>query len=198
LALVNSKGAELFGILYIPPMDSIPFKDVFFYITATVMVAGALLTVLVKNILHSAITLIGTFFGSAILYFLLSADFVAVAQVMVYIGGVVVFIVFAILLTSRLGEKNLEVSNMRKVLAVFFSVVVVVLAVMLLKGIGEAAQTATADFASLSEIGKRLLSTSNSGFLLPFEAISLLLLISLIGAVVTARIPKEEKSTEGK
>jgi len=179
-------------------MDSIPFKDVFFYITATVMVAGALLTVLVKNILHSAIALIGTFFGSAILYFLLSADFVAVAQVMVYIGGVVVFIVFAILLTSRLGEKNLEVSNMRKVLAVFFSVVVVVLAVMLLKEIGEVAQTATADFASLSEIGKRLLSTSNSGFLLPFEAISLLLLISLIGAVVTARIPKEEKSTEGK
>jgi len=179
-------------------MDSIPFKDVFFYITAVVMVAGALLTVLVKNILHSAITLIGTFFGSAVLYFLLSADFVAVAQVMVYIGGVVVFIVFAILLTSRLGEKTLEVSNLRKTLAVFFSVVVAVLAVMLLKEVGEVAQTATADFASLSEIGKRLISPSDSGFLLPFEAISLLLLISLIGAVTTARTAKEDKSTEGK
>ncbi|MDR2555586.1 MAG: NADH-quinone oxidoreductase subunit J [Fibromonadaceae bacterium] len=179
-------------------MDSIPFKDVFFYITAVVMVAGALLTVLVKNILHSAIALIGTFFGSAVLYFLLSAEFVAVAQVMVYIGGVVVFIVFAILLTSRLGEKALEVSNSRKILAVFFSVVVTVLAVMLLKEVGEVAQTATADFASLSEIGKRLLSSSDSGFLLPFEAISLLLLISLIGAVTTARTSKEDKSTEVK
>ena len=179
-------------------MDSIPFKDIFFYITAVVMVAGALLTVLVKNILHSAIALIGTFFGSAILYFLLSADFVAVAQVMVYIGGVVVFIVFAILLTSRLGEKTLEVNNLRKILAVFFSVVVVVLSVVLLKEIGTTVQIETQDFASLSEIGKRLLSPSDSGFLLPFEAISLLLLISLIGAVVTARIPKEEKNAEEK
>jgi len=179
-------------------MDFIPFKDVFFYITAIVMVAGALLTVLVKNILHSAIALIGTFFGSAVLYFLLSADFVAVAQVMVYIGGVVVFIVFAILLTSRLGEKTLEVNNLRKILAVFFSVVVVVLSVVLLKEIGTTVQIETQDFASLSEIGKRLLSPSDSGFLLPFEAISLLLLISLIGAVVTARIPKEEKNAEEK
>jgi NADH-quinone oxidoreductase subunit J len=179
-------------------MDSVPFKDVFFYITAIVMVAGALLTVLAKNILHSAIALIGTFFGSAVLYFLLSAEFVAVAQVMVYIGGVVVFIVFAILLTSRLGEKTLETSRLRKILAVFFSVAVAALAVTLLKGIGEVSQTATADFASLSEIGKRLLSPSSNGFLLPFEAISLLLLISLIGAVITARTPKEEKNAEVK
>jgi NADH-quinone oxidoreductase subunit J len=179
-------------------MDSIPFKDVFFYITAIVMVAGALLTVLVKNILHSAITLICTFFGSAILYFLLSAEFVAVAQVMVYIGGVVVFIVFAILLTSHLGEKILETSKLRKALAVSFSLIVAVLAVTLLKEIGETVQTATEDFASLSEIGKRLLSPSNSGFLLPFEAISLLLMISLIGAVTIARTSKEDKNAEGK
>jgi len=177
-------------------MDSIPFKDIFFYITAVVMVAGALLTVLVKNILHSAIALIGTFFGSAVLYFLLSAEFVAVAQVMVYIGGVVVFIVFAILLTSRLGEKVLEVSNLRKILAVAFSVIVAVLAVMMLKEIGTVAQIETGDFASLSEIGKRLLSSGDNGFLLPFEAISLLLLISLIGAVTITF--KEDKNAEGK
>jgi NADH-quinone oxidoreductase subunit J len=179
-------------------MDSIPFKDVFFYITAVAMVAGALLTVLAKNILHSAIALIGTFFGSAILYFLLSAEFVAVAQVMVYIGGVVVFIVFAILLTSHLGEKNLGTSRLRKILAVFFSIIVAILAVTLLKEVGETEQTVAESFASLSEIGKRLLSPSDNGFLLPFEAISLLLLISLIGAVTIAHTAKEDKNTEGK
>jgi len=177
-------------------MESIPFKDIFFYITAVVMVAGALLTVLVKNILHSAIALIGTFFGSAVLYFLLSVEFVAVAQVMVYIGGVVVFIVFAILLTSRLGEKTLEVSNLRKILAVIFSIIVAVLAIMILKEIGTAVQIEKDDFASLSEIGKRLLSSSDRGFLLPFEAISLLLLISLIGSVTITF--KEDKNSEGK
>jgi len=179
-------------------MDSIPFKDIFFYITAVIMVAGALLTVLVKNILHSAIALIGTFFGSAVLYFLLSAEFVAVAQVMVYIGGVVVFIVFAILLTSHLGEKILEVGKLRKLLAIAFSVIVAVLSVMLLKEIGTVVQIETENFASLSEIGKRLLSPGDNGFLLPFEAISLLLLISLIGSVTIARTFKEDKNTEGK
>jgi NADH-quinone oxidoreductase subunit J len=126
------------------------------------------------------------------------AEFVAVAQVMVYIGGVVVFIVFAILLTSHLGEKTLETSRLRKILAVFFSIIVTVLAVTFLKEIGEVAQTATEDFASLAAIGKRLLSPSDSGFLLPFEAISLLLLISLIGAVTIARTFKEDDSAEGK
>jgi len=180
-------------------MDSLPIKDMLFYITAVIMVAGALLTVLVKNILHSAIALIGTFFSSAVLYFLLSAEFVAVAQVMVYIGGVVVFVVFTILLTSRLGEKALEASKLRKVLAAIFSMVVAVLAAMLLKEVGGLEQIAAEDFSSLDAIGKRLLSSEESGFLLPFEAISLLLLISLIGAVTIARTPyKEDRSAREK
>jgi len=179
-------------------MDSIPFRDIFFYITATIMVAGALLTVLVRNILHSAVALIGTFFGSAILYFLLSAEFIAVAQVMVYIGGVVVFIVFAILLTSRLGESAPKTRALRKFVALFFSITVAVLAVMLLKEVNWTSQTATDSFASLSSIGKRLISTDETGFLLPFEAISLLLLISLIGAVTIAHTNKEHDKTEEK
>ncbi len=180
-------------------MDFLPIKDILFYAIAIVMVAGALLTVLVKNILHSAIALIGTFFSSAILYFLLSAEFVAVAQVMVYIGGVVVFVVFTILLTSRLGEKALEAHRLRKVLAAICSIVVAVLAVMLLKGVGGLEQIAPEDYSSLAAIGKRLLSPEENGFLLPFEAISLLLLISLIGAVTIARTPyKEDRSAREK
>ncbi|MDR3000011.1 MAG: NADH-quinone oxidoreductase subunit J [Fibromonadaceae bacterium] len=168
-------------------MDFIPFQDILFYIVAVLMVAGALLTVLVKNILHSAVALIATFFGSAILYFLLSAEFVAVAQVMVYIGGVAVIVVFTILLTSSLGEKALEVKTSRRVVATFFSATIAILAIMLLRGVNETVQKAPEDFASLTAIGKRLLSSSENGFLLPFEAISLLLLISLIGAIIIAR-----------
>jgi len=179
-------------------MDSLPLKDMLFYLTAIIMVAGALLTVTVKNVLHSAIALIGTFFSSAVLYFLLHAEFVGVAQVMVYIGGVVVFIVLAILLTSHLGEEALESSRRRKMIAAFFAVLISVLAVMLLRGISSVTQTETEDFASLASIGKRLLSPEDTGFILPFEAISLLLLISLIGAITIAYIPKEDKPTGDK
>jgi NADH-quinone oxidoreductase subunit J len=154
---------------------------------AVAVTASALLTVLVKNILHSAIALISTFFGSTILYFLLSAEFVAIAQVMVYIGGVVVFVVFAILLTSHLGEVTLEAGKPRKILALLFSIVIVAMSITLLKGVNWNLQIAPEDFASLSAIGKRLISPSDDGFLLPFEAISLLLLISLIGAITIAR-----------
>jgi len=179
-------------------MDSLPLKDILFYITAIIMVAGALLTVTVKNVLHSAIALIGTFFASAVLYFLLHAEFVGVAQVMVYIGGVVVFIVLAILLTIRLGERILEAGKSRKIMAALFAVAISVFAVMLLKETNSIVQTETEDFASLAAIGERLLSPSSTGFLLPFEAISLLLLISLIGAITIAYIPKEDKHMEGK
>ena len=178
-------------------MDFIPFKDVLFYATAVIMIAAALFTVLAKNILRSAVALICVFFGTAVLYFLLSAEFIAVAQVMVYIGGVVVFVVFAILLTSHLGEHVLETSFSRKVLAFVFSLIVAILAVMFLKEM-EIAQQPSEGFATLSAIGKRLLSPEQNGFLLPFEAISLLLLISMIGAVTVARALKENKNAEEK
>ncbi len=186
------------NIFYLLLMDLIPFKDILFYATAAIMVAAALITVLVKNILHSAVALIGTFFGTAVLYFLLSAEFIAVAQVMVYIGGVTVFVVFTILLTSRLGERVQETSRFRKIVAIVFSLLVAILAFCFLKEFGMILQEQTEDFATLAAIGKRLLSPDETGFLLPFEAISLLLLISLIGAVTIARIPSDDKNEEAK
>jgi NADH-quinone oxidoreductase subunit J len=179
-------------------MDFIPFEGILFYATAVVMVAAALLTVLAKNILHSAVALICVFFGTAVLYFLLSAEFIAVAQVMVYIGGVVVFVVFTILLTSRLGERIQETSRSRKILAFVFSLLIAILAFAFLKELGTSLQNQSEDFATLSAIGKRLISSGETGFLLPFEAISLLLLISLIGAVTIARIPHDDKNEEAK
>jgi len=173
-------------------------KDILFYITAIVMVAGALLAVSVKNILHSAVALIGVFFCTAILYFLLHAEFIAVAQVMVYIGGVVVFIVFTILLTSRLGERALETSFLRKTIAAFFAMSIAVLAVFILRETGSSSVMENKDYSSIAAIGSRLLSPGDNGFIIPFEAISLLLLISLVGAVSIARSTEEKNEEEKK
>jgi NADH-quinone oxidoreductase subunit J len=106
--------------------------------------------------------------------------------------------VFTILLTSRLGERIQETSRSRKILAFAFSLLVAILAFAFLKELGTALQSRTEDFATLSAIGKRLLSSGESGFLLPFEAISLLLLISLIGAATIARIPRDDSNDEAK
>jgi NADH-quinone oxidoreductase subunit J len=171
-------------------------KDILFYATAIVMVAGALLAVLVKNILHSAVALIGTFFCTAVLYFLLSAEFIAVAQVMVYIGGVVVFIVFAILLTSRLGEQTPDARFLRKAIAVFFAISIAALAVLILRETVSEFTLEKNHFSSLAAIGARLISPGDDGFILPFEAISLLLLISLVGAVSIARIHEDKEGEE--
>mgnify|MGYP003511651650 FL=1 len=75
---------------------NIPFSDILFYIVAVFMIFAALLAVVSKNILRNAIFLIATFIGTAILYLMLQAEFMAMAQIMLYVGGVVVFIIFAI------------------------------------------------------------------------------------------------------
>ena len=78
--------------------------DIAFYVVALVRLLTAVCCVAVKNILQSAVFLIFSFVTTAILYMLMHAEFIALAQVMVYVGGVVIFVVFTILLTSHLGE----------------------------------------------------------------------------------------------
>ena len=79
-------------------------KDLFFYFISALTITTALATVLVKNVLQSAIFLIFSFVATAIIYLMLHAEFIAISQVMVYAGGVVKFEIFTILLTSHLGE----------------------------------------------------------------------------------------------
>jgi NADH-quinone oxidoreductase subunit J len=165
--------------------------DIGFYIVAFAMLVSAIWAVTAKNILHSALALIGSFFGTAILYLMLSAEFIAVAQVLVYIGGVVIFVIFIILLTSRLGDKAEIAPAMRKILA--FALCSAMLGTFLhaLDRAGYLVNTKTAtaasDFASMRNIGLRFLDPGANGFLVPFEIISLLLLITVIGAIVIAR-----------
>ena len=78
--------------------------DIAFYAVAIVMLVTAVFTVVAKNILQSAVFLIFSFVATAILYMLLHAEFIALAQVMTYVGGVVILVVFTILLTTHLGE----------------------------------------------------------------------------------------------
>lgn len=166
-------------------------ENIIFYGLAGVLILMSLLAVSVQNLLHAAISLIGSFFATAALYLLFQMEFVALAQIMIYIGGIVVFMVITILLTAQLGAKNLFPKTPIQRLwggAVCLSLLAVLW--LVLRGSDLQHTTAispTAEPASLSAVGFRLLAADGNGFLVPFEIISLLLLTALIGAVVVAR-----------
>lgn len=164
--------------------------DTAFLVTAVLTVACTLGVVAARNMLHAAIFLVASFTATAILYLLLHAEFAAIMQLVIYIGGIVVVIVFIILLTSELGEAHLEVTRRRRWTGWPLALAWAVGAGWLLRTFGaiwrQAAPGAT-DFASLDRLGTALLATDRSGFLLPFEIISVLLLAAVIGAIVIAR-----------
>lgn len=179
-------------------MSEITSTDIIFYMLAAVMVLGAVTVVTMKNILHAAIGLIATFFTTAILYLVMKAEFVAMAQIMVYIGGVVIFSVFTILLTSKLGEKALEVHAGRKGIAALVTVGLAGLMVkILMKAAPQLDRAPTSEeFADIEAIAVRLMNFTENGFIVPFEIISVLLLSAMIGAIVIARRDVSEENAK--
>jgi len=169
--------------------------DLIFYVLAGHLIVFSVLVVTVSNLLHAAISLIASFFATAAIYLMFHMEFVALAQVMLYIGGIVIFMVITILLTSQLGAKNLFPKTAKQRLWGLFvcgALLATLIRVALsFENIGMH-QVPPTEAASLEAIGQRLLATNGNGFIVPFEIISLLLLIALVGAVVIA---KKEKST---
>lgn len=153
-----------------------------FYLLAAFTVAAGLGVVLTTNVVHSALALMGTLLGVAGMFILLGADFLGVVQLLVYVGGILVLTLFAVMLTSRV---DVRVSNRAVGRLPALLVVVAVLAAMV-RAIGSAAWVATepkAPTPTVYGIGDAFLGP----YLLPFEIASLVLLVALIGAVVISR-----------
>ncbi len=153
-----------------------------FYFLAAFTVWAAAVVVLGKNIVRSAVALIFSFCGMAALYVLLEAEFLAAVQVLIYVGGITILLLFAIMLTTRIGT-TARVVNDQVVLSA-------VAAVGLLAGLIYAAVRGIPALTSpprLPEttpfLGRALLTT----YALPFEAVSILLLAAMVGAIILAR-----------
>ena len=165
--------------------------DYLFYGLATLLVSFSLLAVSLPNLLHGAISLVGAFFATAALYIVLQLEFVALAQIMLYVGGIVIFMLIIILLTTGLGVENrYRLANSRRLVGAGVSAV---LLAGLLFAISNKPSAVLVDEVhraapvTMDDIGLRLLSTAKDGFIVPFEIISLLLLAALVRAVVIAR-----------
>jgi NADH-quinone oxidoreductase subunit J len=160
-----------------------------FYLLAGLSVAGAGLVAWSRNIVHSAFALLATFLGVAGLYVLLSADLMAVVQLLVYAGGVLVLILFAVMLTSQIQEANRSNPSLDVVGGLGVLVVVCGPLVWLALHYPWPQAAAPAE-PTTARIGAALLGP----YVLPFEVISVLLVAALVGAVTLARSPIGRKS----
>ena len=154
-------------------------------------VASALLVVTVRNIVHAAFSLMVTLFGVAGLYVFLQADFLAATQVIVYVGGILVLILFGVMMTSGRFEMPVQVkSHIDRGQLLLGGVIALALFMLLLTVIANTPawknliDDGTALPPTTELIGKRIL---NGPFLLPFEVASVLLLVALIGAALISR-----------
>jgi NADH-quinone oxidoreductase subunit J len=154
-----------------------------FYFVAAFTVWAAGVVVLGRNIVRAAVALIFSFCGMAALYVLLDAEFLAAVQVLIYVGGITILLLFAIMLTSRIAAKTARVVNDQVVLSAMVAVGLVI-------GLIHASPSGPAMTAGpprLPEnspfLGRALLTT----YALPFEVVSILLLAALVGAIVLAR-----------
>jgi NADH-quinone oxidoreductase subunit J len=163
-----------------------------FYLFAAVAMLFSLVILFTKNVLYAAFSLVIVFFSLAGIYILLGAPFVGVTQVLVYIGGVIVFIIFGVMLTTRLNDQQVlsETHNrwvgygIGMMLLVGYSLMIGRIDFQQLQP-----SLAAENGGDVARIGTLLMSD----YLIPFELSGILLLIALIGATVIAGRRKEKE-----
>jgi len=159
--------------------------QVIFIILSAVALIGALGVVVSRNLFHAAIFLVLSFVGVAGYYVLLEAEFLAMIQILVYVGAISILIIFAIMLSRRLMSPEFKARNEQWLWAlVAAAALFVVLVVVLLQVNWPVAQANVPD-GTLVELGKAMVNPDQ--YLLVFEVASVLLLVALVGAVVIAR-----------
>lgn len=162
---------------------------IIFYLFALVTLAGGAVVVFSKNIVHSAFALLFTLFGVAGLYVLLMADFLAVTQLVIYVGGILVLVMFGVMLTSNVLDMQLRASTMNVLPAILL---VGAIAAALLLVFWNTNWTVLTQAPSMQNTGPQIGKLMLTRFLLPFEIASVILLVALLGAAMIAR--REKKS----
>jgi len=154
-----------------------------FYLLAAVTVGSAAVVAFSRNIVYSAFSLLGAFAGVAGLYVLLGADFVAGVQVLLYVGGILVLILFAVMLTHRIADVEITNRAVGRIPALLLVGVFGFLLVQVIRETPWGKAEGVAYVPTTAKIGELFLEQ----YLLPFELASLVLLAALIGAAVLSR-----------
>jgi NADH-quinone oxidoreductase subunit J len=159
--------------------------QIIFYIIAAFILFTALLSVTTTKIFRSAIWLLFSLIGVACLYFWLEVEFIAAVQIIVYVGGIVVLIIFSIFLTQQSGKEMPKPTMMRTIASVLAILFGFALTYYLIYENNFQSTDKKFDW-SVNKIGTHMLETGEQGYALPFEVVSILLLAAMIGCIVIA------------
>jgi NADH-quinone oxidoreductase subunit J len=173
-------------------------STIIFYILAALTLVSGVLAVTTRQIFRAAIFLLFSLIGIAGLFFWMQYEFIAAVQIVVYVGGITVLIIFSIFLTQQAGELLPKQKIGRQVfsaLAVFCG-----FALTMLQLYQHAFKKTTDEpfLPTVSNIGNQMLGVGDSGFALPFEVVSILLLAAMIGCIVIATPSNSAKRGEQK
>jgi len=163
-------------------------QQITFGVMALIVLVSALLVVMLRNIFHSLLFLALSFLGVAGIYLLLSADFLAAVQVLIYIGAIIVLMMFALMLTQRVMARNaVQTVNQSLITAlpVAGGILVVMFRVFVFNRWDYKAEAAV---PTTGIIGQKLLTD----YLLPFELASVVLLVAMVGAIILAKHDPEK------
>lgn len=157
--------------------------DIIFWIFAFVTIFFGLLTVLMKNLIHSALFMILSFLGVAGLFVLLNADFLAAVQVIVYVGAISVFIIMGVMVTQRKSIKESNPFGRNKLTGGLVAVSIFAVIAAAVSKTKWAISTAPAPESTVKPIADLLMKD----FVIPFELAALLLTMAMIGAIIIAK-----------
>ena len=154
-----------------------------FLLMSALVIGSAFWVVFSPSLIHSAVSLMFTLFGTAGLYVFLYADFIAATQVVIYVGGILVLIIFGVMLTNRIDQSSIASSSKNQFVGGLCSLGIFVLLIGVIFNTPWYINNVGIQEETVSIIGKMLLNE----YLLPFEIVSILLLASLMGAALLSR-----------
>lgn len=160
--------------------------QIVFYLLSACMLLAAFLAVTTRKIFRAAIWLLFSLMCIAGLYFWMDMAFIAAVQIIVYVGGIVVLIIFSIFLTQQSGREMAKPVRSRSLFAALAVLSGFGSTCMLLKQHEFTAAGNSVFAVEVDAIGMQLLSTSEHGYVLPFEVVSMLLLAAMVGCIVIA------------
>ncbi len=162
-------------------------EQIIFLIVAGATLVSGLMVVSTRNLVHAALWLVATLFGVAAMYAILNAGFIAVVQVVVYVGAIAILFIFAVMLTRRDMRDSGPQHNKNWWAGAFVSVLTFGGLVALFQswaGFSKTAAVIPSGFDAVGLLGSQL--TSPEAYVLPFEVASVLLLAAMVGAVYVA------------
>lgn len=164
-------------------IGNMEYSDILFFIFAFITILSASLVVFSNRLTHAVFALLFTFFGVAGLYVFLGADFLAGAQVLIYVGGILVLLIFGVMLTNRIYDLNILAERVQFVPSVLVVGAGFAILITVIYKTPWPLIEVNPPQATTSRIGNLLMTD----YLLPFEVVSVLLLAALIGAAMLAR-----------